>query len=113
MRSKCVTLTEANFHKEVLTSSELVVVGFSVDWLGLCHMMTPVIHRLAEEFEGRVKFSTVDTDEYPTVPADYGVVSLPAYLMFRDGKEIDRLSGLISSRDFTEKLEALLVSRAD
>lgn len=104
-------MTKANFQKEVLRSPVLVVVGFSVDWLGICHMMTPVIHGLAKEFEGRVKFGAVDTDKYPTVPADYDVLALPAYLMFRDGREIDRLSGLISRRDFTEKLETLLVSR--
>lgn len=111
MRSKCVTLTTANFDQEVLWSPGLIVVDFSVDWLGLCHMMTPVILGLAKEFEGRVKFGVVDKDKYPTVPEAYGVLALPTYIMFKDGKEVDRVSGLISRKNFTEKLETLLVSR--
>ena len=110
MQGRCATLNEGNFDSEVLKSHELVVVEFYVDWLGVCHVMTPVINSLMRKFEGRVKFAAVDTDKYPRLSMAYDVFSFPTYIVFKGGEAVKRMSGLMSTKEFAEKLETLLDS---
>lgn len=97
--------TTVNFSEEVLKSSVPVLVDFFAPWCGPCQMMLPVVEELAEEIDGeKGKVGKVDVDAEPELAEKYGVMSVPTFIVFQDGKEVHRLSGAQAK----ERLEDLL-----
>ena len=82
-----------NFNAEVLQSKEPVLVDFYADWCGPCRMMGPVVEQLADAYSGRVKIGKVNIDENPELAGNYGVMSIPSFLLFKDGKVVDSVVG--------------------
>ena len=78
-------LTKDNFDKEVLSAEQLTVVDFWASWCGPCRMMSPVVDEIADEVPG-VKVGKVNVDEEGELAQRYGIMSIPALLVFRDGK---------------------------
>ena len=107
-RSKPVTLTDENFHCEVLEGTKLALVVFSADWCGSCHIMAPVIEELASHFQGQVKVGKLDIDHNPRIAAQYGIPSTPILLFFKDGHVVDQVVGVESKRVLAGKLHNLL-----
>jgi thioredoxin 1 len=103
----CITLTDENF-AEVLQEREPVVVVFSVEWCGSCHMMAPVIEELASDYEGQVKVGKVDIDHNPRIGAQYGIRSTPSLLFFRNGQLVDHVVGMVPKQVLRRKLHSLL-----
>lgn len=89
-------LTDENFKKEVINSDIPVVVDFWAAWCGPCKMLGPIFEEVSEDFEGKIKFGKLSTEEYPEVAGQYGVMSIPTMVFFKDGKEIDRIVGAMS-----------------
>ena len=82
-------MTEVNkttFEREVLQSSLPVLVDFYADWCGPCQMMAPVIHQLAEEYEGKVKMVKVNVDQAQELAMSFGVSSIPTLAYFQGGQ---------------------------
>ena len=71
----------------------IVLVDFYVQWCGPCRMISPVLEQLHEEYDGKVKFVKVDIDVNPETAKEYGVMSIPNLLIFKDGELADRLLG--------------------
>lgn len=86
-----ITLTEANFQKEVLEGPQPIVVDFWADWCGPCHMMSPIIEQLADEFQGQAKVGKLNVDDSATLATRYGIRSIPTLLFFKDGQIRDQL----------------------
>ncbi len=107
-----LTLDEQNFEREVLQSSEPVLVDFWAEWCPLCKAMGPVIEQLAAEFDGVAKVGKVDVDRNPSLSKKYGISSIPALLFFKGGKVVDRVIGVAPKSALTEKLSALSDGRA-
>ena len=107
-----LTLDEQNFEREVLRSSEPVLVDFWADWCPPCKAIGPVIEQLAGEFEGVAKVGKVDVDRNPLLSEKYGISSIPALLFFEGGKVVDRVIGVVPKSTLTEMLSALLDGRA-
>jgi len=78
--------TTDNFDTEVLQSSVPVLVDFYADWCGPCKMMAPIVEKLAEEFDGRVKVGKCNIDENMQIAQRYRVASIPTFMVFKDGK---------------------------
>ena len=102
------TFTETNFQRDVLNSSQPVLVDFWASWCGPCHVMAPVIDDLATEFAGRVTVGKVNVDDEPDLAAQYGIRSIPTLLLFKDGQIVDQAVGVVPKRVLTEKLNALV-----
>jgi thioredoxin 1 len=102
------TLTEATFVHEVEESKGLVVVDFWASWCGPCRLIAPMVHELAEEFEGRVRFCKVDVDRDPNLAQNYGITAIPCLVLFRDGRGEDRRTGVYSKKDYRQWLEEWL-----
>lgn len=82
-----------NFHAEVLQSEEPVLVDFYADWCGPCRMMGPLVEQLAETYNGKVKVGKVNVDEDGALAGNYGIQSIPSFLLFKNGQVVDSVTG--------------------
>jgi thioredoxin 1 len=96
---------ESNFDAEVLQSDIPVFVDFYADWCGPCKMMSPVIDKLAEEYEGKIKVGKVNVDENGDLAVKYGIMSIPNMVFFKNGEVADRVVGAIPKPAMKEKFE--------
>ena len=90
------TLTDSNFDELVLRSDKLAVVDFSAEWCGPCRMVSPIVHELAEEYEGRIVTGEVNVDENPTVTMTYRVRNIPTVLFIKNGEVVDKQVGAVA-----------------
>jgi thioredoxin 1 len=98
--------TSNNFESEVLKSDVPVLVDFTATWCGPCKALAPIVEKLADEFEGKVKVGKLDIDESQAIAAQYNVRSVPTVIVFRGGTPAGQQIGL-ANRDKLVKLLAL------
>ncbi|MGI6710556.1 MAG: thioredoxin [Bacilli bacterium] len=91
-------LTKENFNQEVLNSKGKVLVDFYADWCGPCKMISPILEELAKELAGKVKIFKVNVDKDEELSDSYNVWTIPALVVFNDGKEINRTAGFLSKQ---------------
>ena len=100
--------TKDSFEKEVLESKEPVLIDFYADWCGPCKMMAPVVEKLAEKYEGKVKVGKVNSDDEPELAQMFQVMSIPNFVIIKDVKVVDRVIGAVPQKALEEKLDAQL-----
>lgn len=91
-----IELNDTNFDTEVKNSSEPVLVDFFATWCGPCKKQHPIIDELANELGGKVKIGKLNVDDGPSKSAEFGISSIPALLVFKNGQVAERLVGLHS-----------------
>jgi thioredoxin 1 len=89
-----VNATDATFDQEVLHAKGLVLVDFWAEWCGPCKMIAPILHEIDAEMPDKIKIVKVDVDANPTPPTMFGVRSIPALMLFKDGKLVDTKVGV-------------------
>ena len=85
-------VNESEFDREVLQDSGTVLVDFWATWCGPCRMLSPIVDEVAEE-RTDVKVGKVNVDEQPELASQFGVMSIPTLLVFRDGKLVNQAVG--------------------
>lgn len=98
-------LDAQNFEKEVLQSTQTVLVDFYADWCGPCKMMSPVVEKIAEELDGKVKVCKINVDEAQDIAVKYGVMSIPTFIAFKQGEPVKRTVGVQSEEDLKKIVE--------
>ena len=93
------TFTSENFEEEVLKSDVPVLVDMFATWCGPCKMMAPVVAQLAEEYEGTVKVGKLDIDQNVDIVAQYKIMSVPTFLVIKDGEVVKKLIGAVSKEE--------------
>ena len=84
-------LNKDNFKKEVLESAVPVLVDFFATWCGPCKMMLPIVEELANEESGKFKVAKINVDESNDLAQEYEVMSIPTFIVFKNGKETERV----------------------
>ena len=105
---KPLSVTDSDFDQEVLQADTPVLVDFWAEWCGPCHQLDPIVADLADEYDGRVKFVKIDTEENFDIPARYGILGLPALLVFKDGNKVAAMMGLRPKSDLKRSLDKAL-----
>jgi thioredoxin 1 len=96
--------TDANFQVEVLQCARPVLVDFSAEWCGPCHMLAPVVEKLNDEWNGAVKVGRLDADANASIVMEYLVMSLPTLILFKNGQPVERLAGFMQKERILSKL---------
>lgn len=99
------TFTSENFEEEVLKSDVPVLVDMFATWCGPCKMMAPVVAQLAEEYKGSVKVGKLDIDQNVDIVAQYKIMSVPTFLVFKDGEVVAKLIGAVSKEELVEAID--------
>ena len=100
-------LTDDNFD-DTINKTSPIIVDFWATWCGPCQMMGPVFEELSDEFDGKLKFAKVNTDDAPDAAQKSSIMSIPALVVYKDGKEVNRIIGALPKAALKEKIESML-----
>jgi thioredoxin 1 len=103
--TKALEITDDNF-AQVIQNENPVLVDFWATWCGPCRMLAPVMDELAEEAAGKFVVGKLDVDKNPQTSLAYGVKSIPTLIIFKNGKEVEKIVGTIPKATIKEKLVA-------
>ena len=91
--------------EKLWTESQALVCDFSASWCGPCQMMAPIIDELAEELPtDKVKIGKMNVDENSQTPGKYGVMSIPTFLLFKNGQVVEQFIGGLTKEALKEKI---------
>ena len=103
-----IEISDATFDQEVVKADTVVLVDFWAEWCGPCKMIAPIVEELAEEFDGKVKFTKLDVDSNPRSATNFGIRGIPTLLIFNDGKPVDQVVGAVPKSVLKQRLEEAL-----
>jgi len=102
-------VTDATFEKEVLKSTEPVVVDFFAEWCGPCKAMAPALDAVSKEMAGKVKVVKLDVDQNPQVTQRYGIQAMPTLMIFKDGvKAAEQVGALVQKKRLEDWIKSAI-----
>jgi len=102
-----IEFTDKNFKEEVLQSDKIVLVDFWAPWCGPCQMMGPIIDELATEMGEGFKIGKLNVDENSQSASDYGIMSIPAIKVFKNGQIVKEFTGVQNKESLKSELQSL------
>lgn len=103
-----IELNDVNFDLEVIRSTQPVLVDFYADWCGPCRKQLPIVEELASEYAGKARIGKANVDDAGSKASEFGVSSIPALLVFKDGQIVERMVGLHSKTQLSEIINKFL-----
>jgi thioredoxin 1 len=105
-----VVVTDSTFSRDVLQSPLPVLVDFWAPWCGPCRIISPVVEELGRQYAGKLRVAKVNTDENPLHAGQLGIMGIPTLIFFKNGREVDRVVGVVPKATLTSRLERVLNS---
>jgi thioredoxin 1 len=108
MSEKIANLTTADFKTTVAAATTPLLVDFWAPWCGPCKAIAPILEEIATEMDGQVKITKVNIDDHDTIAAEYGIRAIPTMLLFKGGKVVEQIVGMMPKAALKAKLTAQL-----
>ncbi len=103
------TKKQFNSFEEMLSGADVpVLVDFYADWCGPCQMLTPILEQVNAQLQGRLRIVKIDTEKYPQLATEYGIEALPTLVLFKQGKPVDRIEGVLQAPQLVQRLQAII-----
>ena len=106
-----IDVTDQTFDAEVLKATMPVLIDMWAPWCGPCRMVEPILKKLSDKYQGKVKFCRMNVDENQKTPSQYRVMSIPNMLFIKSGKVIDTAIGAMPEVALQSKVDALLAAK--
>ncbi|MCK4520321.1 thioredoxin [Candidatus Parcubacteria bacterium] len=101
-------LTDKNFSEEVFKSQKPVLVDFWAEWCVPCQMISPILQEIVDEFGEKIKIGKIDVDKNPLISATFSIDAIPALILFKNGKIVQRFIGVQPKEIITEAVESVI-----
>jgi len=106
VNDKVPELTNKEFNDFV--KEGVVLIDFFAEWCMPCLMMAPVVEELSDKFKGKIKFGKINVDDNQALAQKFNIVSIPNFVLFKEGKPVEQFMGSMPTEDFEEKLNKFL-----
>ncbi len=103
-----VAVTDDTFEQEVLKSDVPVIVDFWAEWCGPCKMIAPIVEEIGNQYGDKLKVAKVDVDSNTKVATQYGIMSIPSLLFFKEGEVVDQIVGAVPKKDIEARLTKVM-----
>jgi thioredoxin 1 len=105
MNQFILEVSDSSFATDVLASEQPVLVDFWAAWCAPCRMIAPTIDAVAEKYAGAARVAKVNVDENPDTPQRYGIKGIPTLILFRNGREAERIVGAVSKEAISRLMD--------
>jgi len=105
-----IHLTNENFKKTVKESKLPVLIDFWAPWCGPCQMMGPVFEEISNNYTGKIVFAKLNTEDFPDLVSGFGIQGIPALILTKNGKEVNRIVGFAPKDILKQKIDAMYKS---
>lgn len=106
--SSAAAVNDSNFEAEVVKSAVPVLVDFWAEWCSPCKMISPLIDRLAKEYDGKIKVLKMDVDSNSNVPSSLGIRSIPTLIFYKNGAIAEQIVGVVSEAQLKQTIEKVI-----
>ena len=98
-----------NSFEEMLAGSDVpVLVDFYASWCGPCQMMAPILEQVNAQLKPKLRVVKIDTDKYPQLASQYQIHALPTLVLFKEGKPVDRIEGVVQTPQLVQRLQSMI-----
>ena len=106
--SSAAAVNDSNFEAEVVKSAVPVLVDFWAEWCNPCKMISPMIDKMAKEYEGKMKVLKMDVDSNSNVPSTLGIRSIPTLVFYKNGVMAEQIVGVVSEAQLKQVIEKVI-----